>query len=291
MRCLTTRLAVGLMLCLPVMLGTATAQEAADCRACHEDKLTLMDKTYHAGLEQGCYSCHQEGAEDHLKGRMEGEETPGPSLENLSVEDSNAVCLSCHEANHHPTWEGSAHARRGLKCTECHSVHNFQSKSAQLKTRWSSDTCTTCHTAIRAQGMRISHHPVREHLMECTDCHNPHDGAQPKMIKAAWVNELCYKCHADKRGPFLWEHAPVRESCLNCHNPHGSNHGKLLVAKQPYLCQRCHLNTRHPGSFYDGTVAGGSIGSATNRAVESACKNCHQNIHGGNAPSGPYLGR
>ena len=57
------------------------------------------------------------------------------------------------------------------------------------------------------------------------------------------------------------------------------------------LCQRCHLNTRHPGSLYDGRNAGTSVGSATNRAIEHACKNCHQNVHGGNAPSGPYLGR
>ena len=65
---------------------------------------------------------------------------------------------------------------------------------------------------------------------------------------------------------------------------------KLLAARQPYLCQRCHLNTRHPGTLYDGTntLAGRSV---TNRAVEHACKNCHQNVHGGNAPSGPYLGR
>jgi DmsE family decaheme c-type cytochrome len=283
-------LVIGLLLLLPLTVGTAVAQEVADCRGCHEDRLTLMDRTYHAGLEEGCFSCHQ-GTEAHLKGRMEGEETPGPRLENLSAEDSNAVCLSCHETSHNPTWEGSAHARRGLRCTDCHSVHDFQSKVAQLKTRWSSDTCMGCHTAIRAQSMRISHHPVRERLMECGDCHNPHDGSQPQMIRAAWVNELCYKCHADKRGPFLWEHGPVREDCGICHNPHGSNHGKLLVAKQPYLCQRCHLNTRHPGSFYDGTVAGTSIGSASNRAIESACKNCHQVFHGGNAPSGPYLGR
>ena len=80
------------------------------------------------------------------------------------------------------------------------------------------------------------------------------------MIKADWVNELCLQCHTEKRGPFLWEHAPVRENCLNCHNPHGSNHDKLLVAKQPYLCQRCHMNTRHPGTFYDGRVAGGDAG-------------------------------
>ena len=160
-------LVIGLALLLFLAVGTAVAQEAADCRACHEENLTLMDRTYHAGLEEGCFSCHQ-GAEAHMKGRMEGEETPGPSLENLSAEDSNAVCMSCHETQHNPTWEGSAHARRGLRCTECHSVHNFKSKEAQLKKASVSATCYQCHTAIRAQGMRTSHHPVREGLMDCT---------------------------------------------------------------------------------------------------------------------------
>ena len=110
------------------------------------------------------------------------------------------------------------------------------------------------------------------------------------MVSAESVNEKCLSCHTEKRGPFLWEHAPVRENCLTCHDPHGSNHEKLLGARQPYLCQRCHLNTRHPGTLYDGTntLAGRSV---SNRAVEHACKNCHQNVHGGNAPSGPYLGR
>ena len=91
------------------------------------------------------------------------------------------------------------------------------------------------------------------------------------MISADWVNEKCLECHTEKRGPFLWEHAPVRENCLNCHDPHGSNHDKMLVAKQPYLCQRCHLNTRHPGTLYDGqnTVGGGLL---SNRAVEHACR-------------------
>jgi DmsE family decaheme c-type cytochrome len=170
-------------------------------------------------------------------------------------------------------------------------VHSFESRTAQLKTAMPSGVCMSCHTAIRAQMMRTSHHPVREGLMECTSCHNPHDGTRPKMIKADWANELCYQCHTEKRGPFLWEHGPVRENCLNCHNPHGSNHDKMLVARLPWLCQRCHLNTRHPGTFYDGRVGGGSLALSTNRAVEHACKNCHQNIHGGNAPSGPYFGR
>ena len=72
--------------------------------------------------------------------------------------------------------------------------------------------------------MRTSHHPVREGKMGCASCHNPHDGNRPKMIKADSVNELCYTCHAEKRGPFLFEHAPVREDCVSCHEPHGTNH-------------------------------------------------------------------
>src|SRR4029450_8900886 len=145
----------------------------------------------------------------------------------------------------------------------------------------------------------------------------PHDSTRPKMIKADWTTELCLTCHTEKRGPFLWEHAPVRENCALCHAPHGSNHDKLLVAKQPFLCQRCHLNTRHPGTLYDGvnaltgtnvsnravehacknchqTLHGSHAPPGTNvrhRAVDHACKNCHQNVHGSNAPSGPYLGR
>ena len=289
------KMLLGSAFLIPVLVAPAAAQdkprpEIENCRGCHEQTLTQLDRTYHGTLAESCLSCHQ-GSEDHMKGQMEGQGTPGPSLKALSAKDTNAVCLSCHETTHHSAWTGSAHSRRGLACTQCHSVHSFESRTAQLKTATPSGVCMSCHTAIRAQMMRTSHHPVREGLMECTSCHNPHDGSRPKMVKADWANELCLQCHTEKRGPFLWEHAPVRENCLNCHNPHGSNHDKMLVARLPWLCQRCHLNTRHPGTFYDGRVGGGSLALSSNRAVEHACKNCHQNIHGGNAPSGPYFGR
>ncbi len=254
--------AVALLRSLTPAGGTPIQEKESsteDCRVCHEDSLTRIDRTYHGTLADECYSCHA-GAEAHMQGQLEGENPPGPSIKALAAEEANAVCLSCHETSHNPTWEGSAHQRRGLKCIECHSVHSFKSDRHQLKTEMTSETCSSCHPAIRAMMLRTSHHPVREGLMSCESCHNPHDGSRPKMIRADWTNELCLECHTEKRGPFLWEHAPVREDCLNCHNPHGSNHDKLLVAKLPYLCQRCHLNTRHPGSIYDGTNAGTSIG-------------------------------
>src|SRR6185436_2724106 len=79
-------------------------------------------------------------------------------------------------------------------------------------------------------------------LHDALPIYNPHDGSNPKQLLADSTNELCYKCHTEKRGPFLHEHAPVREDCTSCHDPHGSNHERLLVAKPPFLCQRCHFS-------------------------------------------------
>ncbi len=141
---------------------------------------------------------------------------------------------------------------------------------------------------MRAETWKASHHPIREGKIGCADCHNPHGSSQEGMLRAATVNEQCYQCHAEKRGPFLWEHPPVRENCLNCHTPHGSNHLKLQRTSVPFICQQCHANTRHPGTMYDGSfLAGGA--RASNREFNRACLDCHAAIHGSNHPSSPYL--
>jgi DmsE family decaheme c-type cytochrome len=271
--------------------AAAPAFDVKDCETCHEAAVKKMRTTPHGALGQSCSSCHGD-VTDHLKSNLE-KGVPGPvkSMKTAKAAEVNETCQGCHEKTHNATWAGSAHQRRGLACTSCHSAHAFESDKAQLKTAHEPDTCYSCHGQMRAKSLRTSHHPVREGLMTCSSCHNPHDGSRPKMVKAEYNNELCLQCHTEKRGPFLWEHAPVRENCLNCHDPHGSNHDKLLVSQQPWLCQRCHLNTRHPGTVYTGINAAGTAPTASNRAVEHACKNCHQNVHGGNAPSGPYLGR
>ena len=268
----------------------AATWSASDCQSCHEVAMSGMRGTNHAGLAAQCASCHGDPSA-HFKSVTEtGEPGETPSFKKKTAREKDETCLTCHDKGRQANWQGGMHERRQVTCTGCHSVHNFRSVQALLKTPREADTCNTCHTQIRSKSMRVSHHPVREGLMTCGSCHDPHDGTKQKMVAAEWVNEKCLECHTEKRGPFLWEHAPVRENCLNCHDPHGSNHEKLLVAKQPFLCQRCHLNTRHPGTLYDGSnsLAGPN---PSNRAVEHACRNCHQNIHGSNAPSGPYLGR
>jgi DmsE family decaheme c-type cytochrome len=103
----------------------------------------------------------------------------------------------------------------------------------------------------------------------------------------ATINETCYQCHAEKRGPNIFEHAPVRENCASCHDVHGSNHAKLLKMKSPQLCQQCHSFSRHPGDIYDGSKLGsGTAGSAAQQMAGKGCVSCHSRIHGSNHPSG-----
>jgi DmsE family decaheme c-type cytochrome len=120
------------------------------------------------------------------------------------------------------------------------------------------------------------------------------------MVKQPTINDQCYSCHADKRGPYVFNHPPVEENCATCHNPHGSVHGKLLNEQAPNLCQDCHDGSRHPGTVY-GAAGGwlcapgdpnpacagktGQPNPAVNtRLVARACLNCHNAIHGSNAP-------
>ena len=96
------------------------------------------------------------------------------------------------------------------------------------------------------------------------------------------VDESCASCHAEKRGPHLWEHAPVANACITCHDPHGTNNDRLLVAKEPFLCQRCHVASRHPATIYDSA----QVANGSNRVVGRSCVNCHSQIHGSNHPAG-----
>jgi DmsE family decaheme c-type cytochrome len=195
------------------------------------------------------------------------------------LEDNNAICLGCHEKGARTLWSGSTHEVRNVACTNCHVVMRNITPKFQLAKLTEMDTCFQCHKDKRAQIWRSSHMPVREKGgMTCSSCHNPHGSYGESLLKQATINDGCYQCHAEKRGPFLYEHAPVRENCLNCHEAHGSNNDFLLKISRPRLCQSCHANvTGHPGNPRN---------PASLYAFNRECQNCHSQHHGSNTPGG-----
>jgi DmsE family decaheme c-type cytochrome len=262
----------------------------AMCVQCHADSSARYQHTRHARLlnaengedelaKKGCESCHGPGKAHAYAGGGKGVGSmitfreKGPK----AIERNNAVCLECHQSGRRTHWDGSEHHVRSVACTDCHTLMQRKSQTGMLSRRTQAETCGTCHQTKRAQMFRNAHMPVREGKMDCSSCHNPHGSQTKAMLLGDSPNDSCYTCHAEKRGPFAWEHAPVGENCMSCHDPHGSTRAKMLKLDPPRLCQSCHIEVLHPT---EARLPG-------NRFVMSrACMQCHQMIHGSNHPSG-----
>lgn len=259
-----------------------------ECLTCHDDVASHFAKTVHArvfapgnartpAMERGCESCHGPG-ESHVDAEGRGGRIVAfSSATPESVEAGKAACLSCHERGARIHWKGSAHDWRDLSCTSCHTVMRNESARFLLARPTVDETCQSCHLVRRAQSFRNAHMPLREGVLSCTSCHAPHGSTSLALLKSDSVNDTCYECHADKRGPFLWEHAPVTEDCSNCHAPHGSTRANMLKLNPPRLCQQCHIETRHPTE---------ARLPQAKFVIGRACNQCHVNIHGSNHPSG-----
>ena len=265
------------------------------CLTCHADYEKTFPASKHGqaanlrtpAAKFGCESCHGPGqahVDDEAKGNIRRFDAIKPT-------EVNQTCLTCHNRGTHAGWEGSTHEARNLSCTTCHSVHQPQSLEFQLKKTTEMQLCVTCHRQQVVKTERaVAHMPVREGKMACSSCHNPHGSiANVKALKVGnSVNETCTSCHAEMRGPMLFEHTPVRENCTTCHDPHGSSNDRMLNVRLPMLCQRCHVATRHPASVYDNAAI---TTNKSNRMFGRSCVNCHSNIHGSNHPSGQFFMR
>ncbi|HUE85873.1 MAG TPA: DmsE family decaheme c-type cytochrome, partial [Vicinamibacterales bacterium] len=252
---------------------------ADTCLLCHDDR-SVRDSAHGRVVDArtpmaklGCESCHGPGKAHADAG---GDPELMRAFREMSPDETSSTCTTCHNRADHGMWEGSSHQARNLTCTTCHSVHAPKSESAQLVKATPMQLCADCHRDKVAKVDRSGHMPVREGKMTCATCHNPHGSANVRLLRAGFsVAEACTSCHADKRGPFLFEHAPVRENCATCHDPHGSANERMLVHKQPFMCQRCHSHQRHPGTLYDNRVVGTS-----NRIFARSCVTCHSQVHG-----------
>jgi len=221
----------------------------------------------------------------------------------IRPETRTDLCLKCHD-NRAPTtaWASCTHARYGVACSDCHNPHPRSKVQSILDIQHTHinrpvrspmgvdepNVCYKCHADIYAKTSMPSHHPIKEGKMVCSDCHDSHGQSQDNL-KEPTINLVCFKCHAEKQGPFVYEHPPVTENCDYCHEPHGTVANNLLRQPATFLCLRCHSGHRtvpgHPGGAPLQDVAGHP---SLQRSYYTDCTQCHSQIHGSDLPS-PHL--
>ena len=296
------------MLVLAVAVSTADGQESAysrkgadTCLSCHEDDVTLaVFRTKHAvpsdprgpfghGQLQ-CEACHGPG--DAHSGRVRrGQERPPviafTERDPAGIELQNGMCLDCHNGDVGFGFHQGDHPSDEVACADCHSSHIARDPVLQTSTQ--PEVCYDCHQLQRSETMKAFAHPFFQGKMDCSGCHAAHGDNAASTLARGTVNDTCQQCHAETRGPYLWEHAPVSEDCGLCHAPHGSNHPGMLTKRAPLLCQSCHSQSGHP------SIAFGTEGLASDMPsrylLGQSCMNCHSQVHGSNHPSGSKLMR
>lgn len=271
---------VFLVFLVPAMSETkketsGTQQDSKICAACHADKVEAFKRGPHAAWNTGdqakkteaeysCTTCHGD-ASKHL-------ESPGKgTIFAFTSEDlaktKTQTCQTCH-AESHPRFFASPHAKGGLDCTSCHSIHSGNRARSLLPIEDVSETCRDCHADAFAKFELNERHRLKEGILECTSCHNPHE-PQNRVRLGGFKEAECFECHTDKQGPFVYEHGSVLvEGCTSCHEPHGSvNRHMLTFQSVANLCYTCHAEVP---SFH------------TRFTAETNCTNCHSTIHGSN---------
>jgi len=295
---------------LLLVQGTAFAQSeepeysrqgADSCFACHDDQATLaVFRTRHAVPSDSdspfghgqlqCEACHGPSG-DHAGRVRRGEERPpvaafGFNVTN-SIEEQNRYCINCHSDDTGFAWHGSGHDDNTVACADCHISH--AERDPVMLTSTQADVCFECHQQQRTQAMKPYAHPVRQGKMDCSGCHSTHGQTTETLFVRQTLNDTCYGCHAETRGPYLWEHAPVTEDCGECHDPHGSNYPGMLAMRGPMLCQSCHSQAGHPSVPQD--ASGLPAATPSPYLLGQNCMNCHNQVHGSNHPSGSKLMR
>jgi DmsE family decaheme c-type cytochrome len=268
----------------PASAAASDYAGAEACKTCHEDIYNGWEKSPHwkttlntkeGSSHQGCEAC-QGAAASHV-----ADPTDTSKLflfEKASPKEINARCLTCHASGtEHMHSIDSLHSRNDVACTSCHSPHHGKDADFLL-IKAQPQLCYGCHLQQKLQFDMPFHHRVNEGLVQCTDCHNPHGTERPHQIRTSAAQDVaCYTCHANKQGPFVYEHVPIKtEGCESCHTPHGGPNAHMLkVSNVNILCLQCHTASSFSG-------APGTPSFHNQSVFFQACTVCHSQIHGSN---------
>ena len=214
------------------------SEPAVGCEACHgpgEKHINAKDNLEYGrtivnpanlsvGLQvQVCGQCHTRGKDPSGKHGYPKDYRPGMSLVNLynpvtPATDKKRFWPNGHSKSHHQQyldWSNSAHAKEGVTCISCHTVHSTGA-ATRYQTRLPGDKlCLNCHA--------MSANPTRSHKLhdsgKCVACH------MAKIVKSAESGDL-----HDHTFKVITPAETIKYGGLK---------------KQPNSCNYCHYHANH----------------------------------------------
>jgi DmsE family decaheme c-type cytochrome len=268
------------------------AEPPPACSDCHDEAKVFTANPHARGAvvkgvvpNDVCTSCHGDGTEHALAG---GDKTKITKPAGLT--GSNDTCLLCHEVmTDRISRKNGMHANsQAVNCLTCHSIHHGDPRSPHLVAKPQLSLCSGCHTQAAGFRNKPYAHRLGRGGMECSSCHEPHGRPATIAQSMALLDPLrpthageapCLKCHADKRGPWVFPHdANAIGDCIACHEVHGSSNPKQLKRAHVFqLCIECHSPITNdtlgsqPPSFHN-----------LNNPRYQNCTTCHVAVHGSN---------
>ena len=245
-----------------VKLITSTPQ--ALCITCHADKNAADAKgPVHPPAVRDCTKCH----DPHQS------ENKNQLLKPTSGDKGTNLCLDCHTQGLNVPEKGSHHAALDMGCDTCHVTHKTGDRSKQEfqyhLTKSAPALCIDCHDPKDA-ALAKAHQGQPFGTATCTQCHSPHQSAQPKLMQAfthvpfaggscdtchapakdgkvvltnSDTRALCVTCHseqAEKIEKAKVQHPGAQGECVACHNPHAGKTPGFLQPDPVQACLACH---------------------------------------------------
>ena len=158
-----------------VTLITATPQ--ALCLTCHANMNAAdLKGKVHPPAVRDCLKCHDPHQSDNKFELLKPES--GDKAQNL--------CLTCHNQGVNVPEKGSRHAALDMGCETCHVTHKVGEPGKQEfdyhLTKAAPALCIDCHDVKDATLIK-AHNGQPFGTANCTQCHDPHQSAQPKLMQ------------------------------------------------------------------------------------------------------------
>jgi len=147
-------------------------------------------------------------------------------------------------------------------CRKCHDLNPPATEAQGFST--ATQFCLGCHKELT--GQKVVHGPIT--IGGCAPCHQ--FGSKPNRYAViASGQELCFKCHEEKRKDLIktYLHGPMSAGlCTICHSPHGSSEKYQIRRYVGDLCVMCHES-----------VKGAAFRKVVHKPVaDGGCTGCHE---------------